>query len=138
MQLKDKVAVVTGASNGIGLAICKRYLAEGVKLVMTDIDAKKGQLEVENLDSEGEVIFIRSDVGDKSSVDQLFAKAVEHFGRVDITVANAGILKTGAFLDFGDIASDKDHLAFTIWRCHCSNNCRICRQCGLRRPGSGR
>ena len=102
MRLKDRVAVVTGASNGIGLAICKRYLAEGVKLVMTDIDAKKGQLEVENLDSEGEVIFIQSDVGDKTSVDQLFASTVEHFGRVDIAVANAGILKTGDFLDFSE------------------------------------
>jgi NAD(P)-dependent dehydrogenase (short-subunit alcohol dehydrogenase family) len=102
MRLKDKVAVVTGASNGIGLAICKRYLAEGIKLVMTDIDAKKGKAERENLDSEGEVIFIQSDVGDKTSVDQLIANAVEHFGRVDIAVANAGILKTGDFLDFSE------------------------------------
>jgi NAD(P)-dependent dehydrogenase (short-subunit alcohol dehydrogenase family) len=69
---------------------------------MTDIDAKKGQVERENLGSEGEVIFIQSDVGDKTSVDQLFANAVEHFGRVDIAVANAGILKTGDFLEFSE------------------------------------
>ena len=45
MRLKNKVAIVTGASNGIGLAISERYLAEGVKLVMTDIDAEKGAAE---------------------------------------------------------------------------------------------
>ena len=102
MRLKDKVAVVTGASNGIGLAISKRYITEGVKLVMTDIDAEKGQAEAQNLSSEGDVIFIESDVGDKTSVDQLFSKAAEHFGRIDIAVANAGILRTGAFVDISE------------------------------------
>ncbi len=106
MRLKDRVAVVTGASNGIGLAICERYLTEGVKLVMTDIDAKKGQTEAENLSSDGEVIFIQSDVGDKTSVDQLFANTVKHFGRIDIAVANAGILTTGAFVDVSEADFD--------------------------------
>jgi len=102
MQLKDKVAVVTGAGNGIGLAISRRYLAEGVKLVMTDIDTEKGQVEANNLANKGDVIFIESDVGDKASVDQLFSRATEHFGRVDITVANAGILRTGSFIDISE------------------------------------
>jgi 3-oxoacyl-[acyl-carrier protein] reductase len=78
MQLKHKVAVVTGASNGIGLSISERYLAEGVRLVMTDIDADKGQAEADRLSSQGEVIFIQSDVGDKASVDQLISKAAAH------------------------------------------------------------
>lgn len=102
MRLKHKVAVVTGASNGIGLAICKRYLDEGVKLVMTDIDEHKGQIEAANLTSKGDLIFIHCDVGDKTSVDNLFTQAAEHFGRIDITVANAGILKTGAFVDISE------------------------------------
>jgi glucose 1-dehydrogenase len=102
MRLKDKVAVVTGASNGIGLAICERYLAEGVKLVMADIDTEKGEAEAERLGSTGEVIFIESDVGDRSSVDLLFSKAADHFGRIDIAVANAGILRTGAFVDISE------------------------------------
>ena len=102
MRLKDKVAVVTGASSGIGLAISKRYLAEGVKVVMTDIDAEKGQAEAEQLSREGDVIFIQSDVGDKASVDRLFDSAVRRFGRVDIAVANAGILRTGAFVDISE------------------------------------
>ncbi|MCZ6667121.1 MAG: SDR family NAD(P)-dependent oxidoreductase [Gammaproteobacteria bacterium] len=99
MRLKHKVAVVTGASNGIGLAICERYLAEGVKLVMSDIDAEKGAAEAERLGSAGDVIFIQCDVGDKSSVDLMFSKAAHHYGRVDIAVANAGILRTGTFID---------------------------------------
>ncbi len=99
MRLKFKVAVVTGASNGIGLAICERYLAEGVKLVMSDIDTEKGAAEAERLSSAGDVIFIQCDVGDKSSVDLLFSKAAHHYGRIDIAVANAGILRTGTFID---------------------------------------
>jgi len=102
MRLKDKVAVVTGASNGIGLAISQRYIAEGVKVVMTDIDTDKGQIESQDLSSKGDVIFVQCDVGDKASVDQLFFKAAEHFGRVDIAVANAAILRTGAFVDISE------------------------------------
>ena len=99
MRLNQKVAVVTGASNGIGLAISERYLAEGVKLVMSDIDVEKGVAQAERLGSEGDVIFVQCDVGDKSSVDLLFSKAVDYYGRVDIAVANAGILRTGTFID---------------------------------------
>ena len=99
MRLNHKVAVVTGASNGIGLAISERYLAEGVKMVMSDIDAEKGVAQAERLGSEGDVIFVQCDVGDKSSVDLLFSKAVEYYGRVDIAVANAGILRTDTFID---------------------------------------
>lgn len=106
MRLKDKVAVVTGAANGIGLAICERYQAEGAKLVMTDIDAVKGRAEAERLVAKGEVIFLPSDVGDKASVDELFARSAAHYGRVDIAVANAGILRTGSFLEISEADFD--------------------------------
>jgi len=100
MRLKDKTAIVTGAANGIGLAISKRFLAEGVRLMMTDIDADKGQAEADQLN--GEVIFFHSDVGDSASVDQMLARTVEHFGRLDIMVANAGIIRTCDFLDINE------------------------------------
>ena len=99
MRLKDKVALVTGAANGIGLAICQRFLAEGVKLVMSDIDADKGLAEADKLGGEDRVVFIHCDVGDKASVDRLYSQAAAQFGRIDISVANAGILRTGAFVD---------------------------------------
>jgi len=100
MRLKDKVTIVTGAANGIGLAISKRFLAEGVRLMMTDIDVDKGQVEADQLD--GDVIFFQCDVSDSASVDQLLAKTVEHFGRLDIMVANAGIIRTCDFLDVSE------------------------------------
>lgn len=106
MRLKDKIALVTGAANGIGLAICERYQAEGAKLVMTDIDAVKGRAEAERLVAKGEVIFLPSDVGDKASVDELFARSAAHYGRVDIAVANAGILRTGSFLEISEADFD--------------------------------
>ncbi len=105
MRLKDKTAIVTGAANGIGLAISKRFLAEGVRLMMTDIDADKGQAEADQLD--GEVIFFQGDVGDSASVDQMLARTVEHFGRLDIMVANAGIIRTGDFLDINEREFDE-------------------------------
>lgn len=104
MRLKDKVAVVTGAASGIGLAISKRFVAEGVKLVMADIDAEKGQAEAEQLGAG--VFFRRCDVGDKQSVDQLISAAAEHFGRLDICVANAGILRSGDFLEISEADFD--------------------------------
>ena len=135
MRLNDKVAVVTGASNGIGLAICKRYLAEGAKLVMSDIDADKGKFEAQKLCRAGEVIFIQSDVGDKVSVDQLFASSAEHFGRVDIAVANAGILRIGAFVDISE--ADFDAVIRVNLKGVFLTGQAAARQMGAQKPGGG-
>lgn len=97
MRLKNKVAIVTGAANGIGFAISKRYASEGAKVVLSDIDVEKGTAAAAEIG--GDAIFIQADVGEKASVDNLVAKTVETFGRLDIAIANAGILRTGDFLD---------------------------------------
>ncbi len=100
MRLENKVAVVTGAANGIGLAICERFVAEGARVVMADIDDDKGQAEAERLD--GDTRYVHCDVGDRASVEQMIARAVEAYGRLDVAVPNAGILRTGDFLDVSD------------------------------------
>ncbi len=100
MRLEDKVAVVTGAANGIGLAICERYVAEGARVVLADINDDKGHAEAERLG--GDALYVHCDVGDRASVEQLIERTVEAYGRIDIAVPNAGILRTGDFLEISD------------------------------------
>jgi glucose 1-dehydrogenase len=95
MRLKDKVAVITGAAQGIGLACAERFKAEGAKLMLSDINEKIGRAEAERLGAP----FLRCDAGVKSDVDALIARAVESHGRIDIMLCNAGITHAAEFLD---------------------------------------
>ncbi|MEQ8354735.1 MAG: SDR family NAD(P)-dependent oxidoreductase [Kiloniellaceae bacterium] len=101
MRVKDQVVVITGAAAGIGLGCARRFAAEGAKVVLSDIDAGKGEAAAESLRGDGaEAVFVACDVGDKSQVEALIAAAVATFGRLDCLVANAGIVKAADFLDF--------------------------------------
>lgn len=97
MKLANRIAVVTGAARGIGRACAERLMAEGAKLVMADIDAKRLH---ESASAIGEdVLAVVTDVGKKDQVEALVAAAVERFGRIDIMVNNAGIAMVQDFLD---------------------------------------
>jgi len=101
MRVKDQVVVITGAAAGIGFGCARRFAAEGAKVVLSDIDAEKGEAAAEQLRKDGaEAVFIACDVGDKAEVEALIAGAVKAFGRIDCLVANAGIVKAADFLDF--------------------------------------
>ena len=101
MRVKDQVVVITGAAAGIGYGCARRFAAEGAKVVLSDIDAAKGEAALESLKGEGaEAVFVACDVGDKAQVEALIAAAVAAFGRIDCLVANAGIVKGADFLDF--------------------------------------
>ncbi len=92
-RLKGKSAVITGASNGIGRATALLFAAEGAKLVMNDIDAARLDELRDLIAAAG--VDVRCVVGDVSQTDDARAiidSAVENFGRVDILVANAGII----------------------------------------------
>ncbi|MER7842471.1 glucose 1-dehydrogenase [Kitasatospora sp. NPDC096077] len=88
-QLDDKTALVTGASTGIGLAIARRFAAEGATVYLT------GRREAELADAVeqigGRAVGIRSDVSQLDDLDRLFAEITERSGRLDIVVANAGV-----------------------------------------------
>jgi NAD(P)-dependent dehydrogenase (short-subunit alcohol dehydrogenase family) len=97
--LKDKVAIVTGAARGIGLACAKRFLAEGAKVILADIDENEGMAAAKALGMSAH--FVRCDVGSAKEVAALIA-AAEKSGGVDILVNNAGIVHGADFLDLAE------------------------------------
>ena len=108
MRLKDKVAIVTGAAGGIGLACAQRFAAEGAKVVLSDLSVEQGELAAEAIQETGaDALFIACDVGDKAQVDALIAGTVAAFGRLDCIVANAGIVHACDFLDLQEEDFDR-------------------------------
>ncbi len=96
MRLKDKVAIVTGGGSGIGEATCKRFAAEGARVVVADVADEAGERVVADIEAGGgQAIFAHCDVSRKADVDAMVAKAVEAFGTVHILVNNAGLTRDG-------------------------------------------
>lgn len=89
-RLADKVAIIVGAARGIGEGIAEYFCEEGAQVVIADID-ETGEETAACLDEVGNAMFIRTDVSQHKDVDYLVKTTVEHFGRIDILVQNAGI-----------------------------------------------
>ena len=93
-NLKDKIAVVTGASRGIGRAIALRLAADGAKVVVTATTLDGAQKTADAIrQSGGEALPVQVNVADADSVTQLFKTVMDQYGRVDILVNNAGITR---------------------------------------------
>jgi D-sorbitol dehydrogenase (acceptor) len=89
MQLKDKVAIITGAARGIGKAIAERYVKEGAKVVIADLNEEGANTVASALGPNA--LGLRLDITVQASIDAAIAATVGHFGRLDILVNNAGI-----------------------------------------------
>lgn len=96
MRLENKVAVVTGATSGIGKAIAEKFIKEGAKVVYSDIEAPEGFQTAEN------ALFVKCDVSESSEVKNLIKETAEKFNRLDIVVNNAGIGSLGGILETDD------------------------------------
>ncbi len=106
MKLQDKVAIVTGGARGIGLAIAKRYVAEGARVALADIDEAAGQAAAAVL-GEATCRFIATDVGAPSDVADLVSTTCRAFGSIDILVNNAGIIHAADFLGLAEADFDR-------------------------------
>src|SRR6185436_6712520 len=100
LLLSNKVAIVTGASRGIGKAIAETLSAEGMKVVL--VARSRAGLEAVANSLRGESLVIAVDLREPESANQIVAAAIEKFGKLDLLVNNAGATKRGDFLTLTD------------------------------------
>jgi len=100
--LENRVALVTGGAQGLGQAICLRLAHEGCHVIVGDIKLEQAQATAELITKETgqRAIAVKMDVADETSVQAGFARAMAEFGRLDVLVANAGILVSGEITEF--------------------------------------
>jgi NAD(P)-dependent dehydrogenase (short-subunit alcohol dehydrogenase family) len=97
-ELRGRVAVVTGAASGIGLALSERFAREGMRVVMSDVDPSR--LDAASATIEGEVTSVAADVSRLEDIERLAASTVERFGAVHVLCNNAGVTRPGRAWEF--------------------------------------
>ena len=105
---ENKVALITGGTRGIGKAIAKKFAENGYDLVInyvsenTDLEKLK-----KDINSKNEILFVRANVGDFTSCEELIKKAIEKFGKIDVLVNNAGITRDNLIMRMKEEDFDK-------------------------------
>lgn len=107
MRFTDQTVIVTGGAGGIGRACAELFAKEGASVVIADIDVQGGEAAASRIiEAGGTAAFITCDVGDGSSAIALIDQTVQRFGRLDVLVNNAGIIKAAEFLDISEADFD--------------------------------
>lgn len=103
MRVKDKVCILTGAASGIGRATAKLFAQEGGILIISDID-EKGLKETYNLlgDMKERASFMKVDVRKPKEVKEMIEFTINKYGRIDVLIVNAGVVRVGPIDDFSD------------------------------------
>jgi NAD(P)-dependent dehydrogenase (short-subunit alcohol dehydrogenase family) len=108
MTLADRVAIVTGAGNGIGRAVALALAREGAHVVAVDIDGKLAQAAAQAASTAGpKSLGLEVDVGDLDAIDRMVARAAAAFGRIDILVNNAGVTRRADIMDLTEADWDR-------------------------------
>ena len=118
-RLLDRVAIVTGASKGIGSGIARQLAADGAKVVISYASSKDGAdailAEIET--AGGTAIALRADVRQRADMETLVEAAREHFGRLDILVNNAGVYRFARIEDEMRITQSTNAPRCYVWTC---------------------
>lgn len=121
MRFSDKVVVVTGATAGIGQEIARRFHAEGAKVALIGTNPERGEALVKDLSPNA--VFYPCNVANTSESEETIKKILDHFGKIDVLVNNAGITRDGLFLKMSE--SDWDQVMATNVK-SCYNLSRPC------------
>ena len=107
MRFLDQVVIVTGGAQGIGRACVDAFASEGAAVVVADIDAAGGKKAAAEIEARGgRARFVETDVGDAVQARRLVDRTLEAFGRLDVLINNAGIIKTADFLEISEADFD--------------------------------
>ena len=113
MRLRDKVAIVTGSTSGIGKAVAERFVAEGAKVAIVGRNAENGQSLERDLrhsatrQEAGDALFVRADVSRPEDIREVVSAAVERWGQLDILVNNAAVMTFQRIADLDEADWDK-------------------------------
>lgn len=110
MTLKNQVALVTGAGNGIGAAVSCAMAAAGAHVVCADIDLESAQRTATTAAGEGvETLALGADVGDVDAIESMLNATMERFGRLDVIVNNAGVTRKAYIMELTEADWDRIH-----------------------------
>ena len=116
LGLQGKTAIVTGGASNIGKAITEGLFAEGANVVIADVDEAQAERVAAQLSTSGrdEVMFVKTDVGDRQQVEHMAERVLQRFGQIDILVNNAGWTNNALFINKSYDDFNKE-IAINLW-----------------------